>query len=195
VFPQHLDWDAPRWLAEADLLGLGPALETVALRAALRALPSLPTDSLLAVTISAATLLHPEVVELLTGPYALRLVVELSGYAEIEDLDDLADPLAELRAAGVLLALVEEGAGWAVLEHIERLQPEVLILPGHLVNELAFHPARQAVVEVLVGLARRIGAEVVAEGVATDDDLDALTGLGVSHAQGPIVGRPVLEAG
>jgi len=187
-FPEPVGWEPARWFAEAAQLGLGSALETSTLRAALRSLPLLPPGALLAVNVSAATLLHPEVVELLTGEHAQRLVVELTERTGIEDLDDLADSLAELRTAGALLALDDAGSSWAGLEHIERLQPEVLKLQAELVRDIAVHPARQAMVEAMLGLSRRIGAEVVAEGVRSPQDLYALADLGVDYAQGDLIG-------
>ena len=187
-FPEHIGWEPSRWFAEAGRLGLGSALETSALRAALRSLPLLPPGALLAINVSAPTLLHPEVVELLTGEHAQRLVVELTERTGIEDLDDLADSLVELRTAGALLAMDEAGCSWAGLEHIERLQPEVLKLQAELVRDIAVHPARQAMVEAMLGLARRIGAEVVAEGVRSSQDLYALADLGVDYAQGDLIG-------
>ncbi|MFY9488894.1 MAG: EAL domain-containing protein, partial [Solirubrobacterales bacterium] len=51
--------------------------------------------------------------------------------------------------------------------------------------------ARRALAKGLITFAHEIGAEIVAEGVETESELDCLRELGVSYGQGYILGRPM----
>jgi EAL domain-containing protein (putative c-di-GMP-specific phosphodiesterase class I) len=192
-FPGHLDWAPDRWFAEATDVGLGAELEASAIRSALEALSRIPPTATMSVNVSARVLPQDEVVELLTGVHAGRLVVELTEHSRIDSYDSLADHLGAIRAAGGRIAVDDAGSGYAGLEHILELQPDVLKLDRFLVHGVATHPGRQAMVESLVGFARRVGAAVVAEGVETATDLQALADLEVTYAQGYHLGRPSLE--
>jgi EAL domain-containing protein (putative c-di-GMP-specific phosphodiesterase class I) len=194
-FPEHDGWDSARWFAEAEAQGLASQVELCAVRASLRTLPLLTDGVRLTLNVSAQSLLHPELVGLLTAEHAPRLVVEVTERHRVADFDDLADHLAELRAAGVWLALDDAGSGWAGLADIERLQPEVLKLDHELVHDIAACPARQAMVEAMLGLARRMEAVVVAEGLEREADRVALVDLGVEYAQGFLLGRPTFDIG
>ena len=87
----------------------------------------------------------------------------------------------------------DAGSGWAGLEHILQLQPEVLKLDRALVARVDRHPGRQAMIEAMVGFADRMGALLVAEGVETVEESACLTSLGVVYGQGYLLGRPTLS--
>lgn len=186
-------WGPARWFAEAQCVGMGPELETSAIAAALAVLPRLPAGAHLAVNVSAATLRHEPVMALLTGAEAPRLVVELTEHAKVDDYATISGELGRLRAAGARVAVDDAGSGYAGLEHILQLQPEVLKLDRQLVGGLAEHAGRHAMVEAMVGFASRMGATVVAEGIETEQDLHALRAAGVDQGQGYLLGRPTFE--
>ncbi|MGH3371042.1 MAG: sensor domain-containing phosphodiesterase [Nocardioidaceae bacterium] len=192
-FTGRFDWTPDRWFVEASQVGLGPDLEASAIASALRVLPRLPQGAHLAVNISPATLLHTPAMDLLTGQHAPRLVVELTEHDRVDSYEATSGPLARIRRAGARVAVDDAGSGYAGLEHILQLQPEVLKLDRQVVTGLAEHPGRQAMVDAMVGFARRTGATVVAEGVETADDVRALRESGVEHGQGWHLGRPSLE--
>lgn len=191
-FPSDVGWNPEQWFAEARDVGLGVELEASAIRAALRLMPRLPDESLLSVNVSAEALVQPSVLEMLTGEHADRLIVELTEHTRIDDYGTLAGELAAIRRAGASLAVDDAGSGWAGLEHILQLQPEVLKLDRTLVRDIGTHPGRQAMVEAMLGFSGRVGALLIAEGVETDEELGMLGSLGVEYAQGYLLGRPTL---
>lgn len=182
-----------QWFAEAGRVGLATELERSAVEASLRVLPRLPEGTTMAVNVSAPTLLDAGVVDVLAGDHARRLVVELTEHDKVESYDAITGALARLRAAGARIAVDDAGSGYAGLEHILHLQPEVLKLDRALVQGVADHAGRQAMVEAMVGFAGKMDATVVAEGVEDPEDLEAVRGLGVHLAQGYLLGRPSLE--
>lgn len=190
-FPESAGWPPDLWFAAADQVGLGTRLETAAVQAALRLVPALPEGRTLAVNVSATALVDgSDIAELFCGRHAHRLVLELTEHQAVEDPDALTERLSELRAAGVRIAVDDAGAGYAGLEWILRLRPEVLKLDRALVDGVSEHAGRQALCEAMVRFTDRTAARLVAEGVETTADRRALCGLGVSHAQGFLLGRP-----
>lgn len=183
-----------QWFDAAAAVGLGAELELAAVRSAVRLLPRLRGDVRLSVNVSAESLVRDELLDVFTGEHAERLIVELTEHTRVDAYPDLAGRLETMRAAGALLAVDDAGSGYSGLEHILALQPDLVKLDQVLVQGIAHHAGRQAVAEAMVGLARRMGARIVAEGVESERDLAMLRELGVGLAQGYLVGHPVLDA-
>jgi EAL domain-containing protein (putative c-di-GMP-specific phosphodiesterase class I) len=192
-FPAGSDWTPDRWFDAADRVGMGTALESAAVHAALRLLPRLGPSHSLAINVSAPALMKStSIPELFTGPDAYRLILELTEHQRIDEPERLNEALGRVRDAGVRIAVDDAGSGYAGLERILLLAPEVLKLDRTLVGGVANHPGQQAMCEAMVRFTQRMGARLVAEGVETQEDLDMLASLGVSHAQGYLLGRPTV---
>ena len=88
------------------------------------------------------------------------------------------------------LAVDDAGAGFASLQHILRLKPDLIKLDRTFIEGLADDPVRRALTTALITFARDIDATLVAEGIATGAELDALRSLGVRHGQGRFLGAP-----
>lgn len=193
-FPAHRDWTPDRWFREAGALGLGPALEGCALRVAFAQLDSLPAQIVLSVNVSAHALFEdPDIATMFTtSEHAARLVLELTEHDQVHDYGGLGDLLAPVRGAGVRVAVDDAGSGYAGLDHILQLRPEVLKLDRVLITGIAEHPGRQAMCEAMVDFTQKTGSMLVAEGVETGNELAALRDLGVVYAQGYYLGRPTV---
>lgn len=120
-----------------------------------------------------------------------RLVIELTEHAAVESYDALRRALAPLRARGLRLAIDDVGAGHATFRHVLDLAPELIKLDMSLIRGIEGDSARRALAEALTLYGRRIGCEVVAEGVETEAELAALREIGVTRVQGFLTGRPV----
>lgn len=192
--PDRAGWGPVEWFEAAERVGLGSALEAAAVRNALRLLPRLSGDARLAVNVSARSLLaSPDILDLCAGHQeGHRLVVEVTEHERIPDSRGLRDRLAALRAAGVRVAVDDAGSGFAGLEHILTLRPDVLKLDRGLVHGIVADPARQAMCVAMASFCRHTDAILVAEGVETHADLDTLRALRITHAQGYLLGRPVI---
>jgi EAL domain-containing protein (putative c-di-GMP-specific phosphodiesterase class I) len=119
-------------------------------------------------------------------------VVELTEHQSITPSRLLAHRLETLRGAGVRIAVDDAGSGYAGLERILHLRPEVLKLDRVLVQGVAQHAGRRAMCEAMVQFTRRTGAALVAEGVEEEPDLEVLRRLGVDFAQGYLLGLPTI---
>jgi EAL domain-containing protein (putative c-di-GMP-specific phosphodiesterase class I) len=109
------------------------------------------------------------------------------------DVDALARRVQRLRRQGFGFAIDDAGAGYASFALIAALRPTVIKIDAQIVRGLAHTDAKQALVEAFVGFARRIDARLVAEGIQTNADLDALKSLGVGYGQGYLLGRPQIS--
>jgi EAL domain-containing protein (putative c-di-GMP-specific phosphodiesterase class I) len=179
-----------QWFAEAAEVGLLHELEMAAIGEALAHLPELPTDVYLALNASPPTAASGELRDALAASEPERIVVEITEHAPIEDYEALNAALARLRDLGVRVAVDDAGAGFASLRHILRLEPSFIKLDRSLIGGIQSDRNRQALAAGLVSFAQRADASIVAEGIESSEELDALAGLGVTHGQGFYLARP-----
>ena len=177
------------WFAEANAAGLGCDLELLAIRTAIAHLDQLPEDCYLSVNASPATALDPRLATTLKDA-AQRIVLELTEHAPVDKYERLLAVLAPLRRAGLRVAVDDAGSGYAGLQHILRLKPDIIKLDIELIRGIDTDPARRALSSALVSFADEIGASIVAEGIETQSELHELRRLRVSSGQGYYLGRP-----
>jgi EAL domain-containing protein (putative c-di-GMP-specific phosphodiesterase class I) len=189
-FPDHDARPPDTWFADAAAAGRGQELEILAIRTALGLLDQLPDDVYLSVNASPATVTAPELLDALSGAPAHRLVLELTEHTAVTDYDALAPALNRLRWSGVRLAVDDAGSGFASMQHIVNIAPDVIKLDHALVHGVHEHPAKASLAASMVDFARRIGAELVAEGIENAHEQAALQELGVRLGQGFHLGRP-----
>ena len=103
------------------------------------------------------------------------------------------DTLRELHEAGARLSLDDFGTGFSSLTHVRRFPLASIKIDQGFVAGMLQHAEDEAVVEVVIGLARALELEVVAEGVETVEQRDKLRDLGCDHAQGYLF-APALAA-
>ncbi|MGY2003659.1 sensor domain-containing phosphodiesterase [Blastococcus sp. SYSU DS1024] len=178
--------------ADAHSVGLGDALELLALRRAADHLDSV--DGYVAMNVSPGTLLTPSCAALLAELPLDRILLELSEHDPVDDYDALTATLAPLRAGGLRLAIDDVGAGFSSLRHIVVTSPDVIKLDRSIVSGLDTDPVRSVLVRSLVDFARGLRARVVAEGVETAAEAEMLRSLGVDNGQGWHFGRPAVPA-
>lgn len=91
---------------------------------------------------------------------------------------------------GIHLAVDDLGAGHSNLKRILDLEPDIVKLDRELVTGLDKSPRQRILVRHVVRLCEELGAEVVAEGIETRDELSAVVDSGAHYAQGYLLGRP-----
>jgi PAS domain S-box-containing protein len=192
-FPSRADVTPDVIFAEAANAGLGLDLELLAVRSALSEARLLDPTLYVAVNVSPAVLANPALADALqaSGFDLRRVVLEITEHAAVGDYTVLERPRQRLRELGVRLAIDDAGAGYASLRHIVTLAPDIIKVDRTLVADIDTDRARRALVMAVVMFALEIGTTtLVAEGVETPEELDALTSLGVDAAQGYLIGRP-----
>ncbi len=183
--------EGPAWMfAEAAEVGLSLDLEMRAIRAALSAFDDIPAPVKLNVNVSPATLCSEEFFDAIAGTPPGRLVVEVTEHAAIDDYGELQKASARLAAAGIWLAIDDVGMGFSGLNRILESSPHELKLDAAVIRDVDHNPVKQALIESLHSFGRRAGLQIVAEGIETAAELDALRAIGVTQGQGYHLGHP-----
>jgi EAL domain-containing protein (putative c-di-GMP-specific phosphodiesterase class I) len=186
--------DPPRppneWFEDAGRVDRSVDLEIAAIAAALQELDQLPAEVFLSVNASPATAMSPQLERLLDRFTGQRIVLELTEHSPVDDYDALLAALGELRRRGIRIAVDDTGAGYAGLQHLLRVRPEVVKLDVALTRGIDVDPARRALATGLVAFAREMGSAIIAEGIETAAELETLRGLEIGWGQGYHLARP-----
>lgn len=170
--------------------GVGVDLEVLALQRALAYLDRIPAGTWLSANLSVQALLTPRVSAILLEHATHGIAVELTEHYQVHDYPALVAVTEQLRAAGILIAVDDAGAGFASLSHILQLRPDIIKLDITLTRGIEGDPVRMALARSLVGFAEDIGAMLIAEGIETAAEHDKLRSLGVKLGQGYFMARP-----
>lgn len=179
------------WFKEAQQVGLGVALEVKAVQQALQALTVLPHNLYISVNVSPETIISGAIDAVFEKIPLERVILEVTEHAYVSHYGDLATSLSHLRDNGLLLAVDDAGAGYASFRHILSLSPEVIKLDISITRDIHTDSARRALTSAFVGFSEQTNSKIVAEGVETALELEALKSLGVNFAQGYFLGKPM----
>jgi diguanylate cyclase (GGDEF)-like protein/PAS domain S-box-containing protein len=118
-----------------------------------------------------------------------RLVLQI-GTATLQSADErVALDVSSLRLMGVHVALEGFGGEGSALAHLTQLRTDIVKLDRSLITRLDRDAQSQALCGSLVGIAKSLGLDVVADGVETPAQLAALCGYGCDFAQGFLISR------
>jgi EAL domain-containing protein (putative c-di-GMP-specific phosphodiesterase class I) len=179
------------WFAEAAEANLGVELELAAAQDACTLLLTLSSTLHLGLNFSPLSILDARFNALFDELPVERLVLEVTEHAAIENYAEIEKSLAPLRRRGLRLAVDDAGAGHASFRHVLDLKPDFIKLDISLVRDINRDPARRALAEALTRFGRAMGSHIVAEGVETELELNALRDIGVTKVQGYYLGRPI----
>jgi diguanylate cyclase (GGDEF)-like protein len=118
------------------------------------------------------------------------LVVELPE-SHLSDSPTLATTVADLRGAGIMVALDDFGTHGSSLARLHRVPVDIVKLDRDFLRPGADAEVDEAWLGGVIELAHRLGLRVVAEGVETEQQLRTLQELGCDAVQGYLLGRPV----
>jgi EAL domain-containing protein (putative c-di-GMP-specific phosphodiesterase class I) len=117
--------------------------------------------------------------------------IEITEAVPFSHYDHCVSVLRELRSRGrVHLVIDDLGAGFSNLKRIVDLQPSIVKLDIELVRGIDHEPRQLALVRSIVAMCKEQGARVVAEGIETASELDAVIDAGVHYGQGYLLARP-----
>lgn len=151
----------------------------------------------LAVNVSARQFRHADFVTLVrsvleqTGANPARLVLELTESLVLHDIDDTIEKMLALRRHGVRFSLDDFGTGYSSLSHLKRLPLYQLKIDGSFVRDIVTDPSDAAIVQTIIGMSRNLGLNVIAEGVETEAQQQALLHLECPIFQGYLFNRPM----
>ncbi|WP_313644035.1 EAL domain-containing protein [Pseudomonas sp.] len=123
-----------------------------------------------------------------------RLMFEVTEGERIEDTEHLKSIFKEYDRQGFTTAIDDFGSGYSGLNLLAEFQPNVLKLDMALTRGICKDPVRQAIVAGIVLVAQRLGITLVAEGIETEAERQALSDLGIELMQGYLFARPQINA-
>lgn len=120
-----------------------------------------------------------------------RLDLELTESILISDPARVLATVTRLKQLGVALSIDDFGTGYSSLSYLTRFPVDRLKIDRSFLQDLGQRGRNQLIVEAIIGLARNLGLDCVAEGVETETAAELLRHLGGSHAQGYHFARPM----
>ena len=126
-----------------------------------------------------------------SGVHASLLRFEITERALLDNLDAAAQTLRALQQIGIRVSLDDYGTGYATLTHISQLPVSELKIDRSFVTGLTPDTRNYAIVLSTVEMGHRLGMNIVAEGVETLAELDALRQSGCDEVQGYYFSKPL----
>ena len=120
-----------------------------------------------------------------------RVQIEITETAIFDDADRAAETLYRLRQMGFRIALDDFGTGYSSLYNIRKFALDCLKIDKSFIDGMGRERESAAIVHSIIHLGRALGLGVIAEGVETDAQVQALRLAGASHLQGYYFSRPV----
>ncbi|HKS02228.1 MAG TPA: EAL domain-containing protein, partial [Arthrobacter sp.] len=102
----------------------------------------------------------------------------------------LTAAIAPLRLRGLRIAVNGGEAGFTSMDQVLELHPDIIKLDRSFIAGIEGSQGQRLRVAAMAELARYVDAAIGAQGVETQEELDAVTELGIVAAQGYLLGRP-----
>ena len=151
----------------------------------------------MAVNISAAQLISDDLESYLqrllahSGLPPDRLELEITE-SQLMQLSSEPDKLLQrLKSAGVLLAIDDFGTGYSSLSYLKHFAVDKLKIDKIFVDNVAHGADDEIIIEAAIAMAHKLGLVVIAEGVESPEQVDALRRLSCDQIQGYVFSRPL----
>jgi diguanylate cyclase (GGDEF)-like protein len=193
-----------RFIPLAEETGMIVPIGEWVLREACSAATAWPDDLRVAVNLSAVQFKSRNLVSAVAGSLSgsglqpNRLELEITETVMLQDTDITLATLHQLRARGVQIAMDDFGTGYSSLSYLTRFPFDRIKIDQSFVRELGTRTDCITIVRAVTTLGHDLGIAITAEGVETEQQLDALERAGCTEVQGylfspPVAGGAVIE--
>jgi len=151
----------------------------------------------LAVNVSARQLHESDFVEqvkmvlAVTGIKPSRLKLEITESVVIKDAEDTITKMLALKAVGVSFSIDDFGTGFSSLSYLTILPLDQLKIDQSFVRNIGIKHTDAVIVQTIIGMAKNLGIEVIAEGVETVGQRSFLEEHGCLLCQGYLFSEPL----
>jgi EAL domain-containing protein (putative c-di-GMP-specific phosphodiesterase class I) len=118
------------------------------------------------------------------------LMLELTESVLLRRDERIYADLMQLKLIGVKLAIDDFGTGYSSLSYLRELPIDVLKIDKSFVDGIAASEQRLALLEGIIGIARTLDLNVIAEGIETEVQRDLLVSMGCEFGQGYLLAMP-----
>jgi len=119
------------------------------------------------------------------------LQIEITEGVLLDDSPTTLRIIQNIRSKGIRVALDDFGTGYSSLAYIDRYQIDTLKIDRSFVSKLTTSARTAAILQSIVFLAKQLNLDIVAEGVETEQQLQALAAMGCGFVQGYLLSKPV----
>lgn len=119
------------------------------------------------------------------------LELEVTESTLMEDAETAISMLRELDSLGVQLTIDDFGTGYSSLNYLKMFPIRKLKIDRSFVRDVLVDPSDRVIIKAIIGLARNLGLELVAEGVEEQGQLDYLRRHGCFDYQGYFFSKPI----
>lgn len=120
-----------------------------------------------------------------------RLKLELTETALVEDIQDVTAKMTALKARGITFSMDDFGTGYSSLAYLKGLPLDELKIDRGFVQDLIEDGPSGAIARVIISVGQVLNLSVIAEGVETEAQRDALLAMGCNSFQGYLFSRPL----
>jgi diguanylate cyclase (GGDEF)-like protein/PAS domain S-box-containing protein len=151
----------------------------------------------LSLNLSARELTHPDLVSSVLGcvrdsgvdPHSLT--IEVTESTAMADGDTGFRALRDLNSEGIRVAIDDFGTGYSSLEQLRRMPVDIVKVDRSFVSGMSADSTDREIVAAVVGMGRALKLSVVAEGIETTEQAEALRDLGCDIGQGYLYAKPL----
>lgn len=179
---------------QADLLA---QMEFVVIKKAFKEIVEKPIREQVFINITSETLIQPFFYEQLVEYLSLfpsiqpnQIVFEITERHAIRDFRQMALIMKQYRELGFRFALDDAGAGYASLQSISELIPDMIKIDRSIIQNIDQGSVKQSLLKALMKFAEDINCAVIAEGIETEEEADILYQHSVTMAQGYYFAKP-----
>ena len=122
-----------------------------------------------------------------------NLILEITERLFVENPDYTRGFLERVRSAGAKVTIDDFGTGYSSLSYLESLPVDIMKLDMSFVKKIVSNPKTLAIVEMVIGLARKLNLKTIAEGVESEQQLKILERLRCDMVQGYLLSYPMPE--
>jgi EAL domain-containing protein (putative c-di-GMP-specific phosphodiesterase class I) len=192
--------ESVQFMSAAERTGLTSVLEDFILNQACADADALTAvyglDVPVHVNVSAGRLVRPDLhaaIDWALGRYKLaasRLVIELAHVNRIEDFGAAGRAIQRIRSRGVRVA-IDDFSGYDVMTQLKGLPVDLIKLDARITGTGMDATRTEAMCQAVLDVCQRIGLTVIAQGIATEDQVHALRGMGCELGEGELYGPPL----
>jgi len=121
-----------------------------------------------------------------------RIMFEFTEDERMTDTDHVAHIVAEYRKFGFMTAIDDFGAGYAGLNLLANLQPDLIKIDTQLVRDVHLNRSKQVIIAAIAAVARELDLKILAEGIEHEEELKVLQAAGIQLFQGYLFARPAI---
>lgn len=126
-----------------------------------------------------------------SGANPRQLKLELTESMLLDNVQEMIVKMSTLKSHGVGFSLDDFGTGYSSLSYLKRLPLDQLKIDQSFVRDLLTDPNDEVIARTIIALASTLGLAVIAEGVETIEQRDALAAQGCHAYQGYLFSRPL----